>query len=67
MEWKYNEEDFIEVPKDMEGFVYLITNLTNKKSMQVKNTFGLGKKIEKLEEEKRKKVIGEIIMVLATN
>ena len=22
MTWKYNDEDFTEVPKDMEGFVY---------------------------------------------
>ena len=29
MTWKYNEEDFIDAPKGIEGFVYLITNLTN--------------------------------------
>ena len=31
MTWKYNNQDFTEVPKGMEGFVYLITNLTNDK------------------------------------
>jgi hypothetical protein len=29
MTWKYNNQEFAEVPKGMEGFVYLITNLTN--------------------------------------
>ena len=27
MTWKYNNIDFVEVPKGMEGFVYLITNV----------------------------------------
>lgn len=38
MPWKYNEEDFVEVPKGMEGFVYLIANLeTNRKYIGKKN------------------------------
>ncbi|NBP03100.1 MAG: hypothetical protein EBU90_23900 [Proteobacteria bacterium] len=39
MGWKYNEEDLIEIPKDMEGFVYLITNLTNNKKYVGKKHF----------------------------
>jgi hypothetical protein len=31
MDWIYNDKIFNEAPKDMEGFVYLITNLTNNK------------------------------------
>ena len=31
MTWQYNKEDFTDVPKGMEGFVYVITNLTNNK------------------------------------
>lgn len=37
--WKYNGTDFNEVPKDMEGFVYIITNLTNNKKYIGKKNF----------------------------
>lgn len=37
--WKYNEKEFNEVPKEMEGFVYLITNLTNNKKYIGKKHF----------------------------
>lgn len=39
MSWKYNGKDFTEVPKDMEGFVYLITNLSNNKKYVGKKNF----------------------------
>jgi hypothetical protein len=39
MIWKYNQKDLEEVPKGMEGFVYLITNLTNGKKYVGKKNF----------------------------
>lgn len=39
MSWKYNGEDFIKVPNKMEGFVYIITNLTNNKKYIGKKHF----------------------------
>lgn len=39
MNWKYNDEDFTNVPKGMEGFVYIITNLTNNKKYIGKKHF----------------------------
>lgn len=39
MNWKYNNEEFSEIPKGMEGFVYLITNLSNNKKYVGKKTF----------------------------
>ena len=47
MSWQYNEKDFIEVPKDMEGFVYLITNLTNNKKYVGKKSFWSRRKNKK--------------------
>ena len=39
MDWHYNGEVFTEVPKGMEGFVYIITNLTNNKKYIGKKHF----------------------------
>lgn len=39
MSWKYDGEDFIQVPNKMEGFVYIITNLTNNKKYIGKKHF----------------------------
>jgi hypothetical protein len=39
MSWKYNGEDFIKVPNKIEGFVYIITNLTNNKKYIGKKHF----------------------------
>jgi len=39
MEWQYNDEVFTDVPKGMEGFVYIITNLTNSKKYIGKKHF----------------------------
>jgi Putative endonuclease segE, GIY-YIG domain len=39
MSWKYNGEDFIEITNKMEGFVYIITNLTNNKKYIGKKHF----------------------------
>jgi hypothetical protein len=39
MSWKYNGEDFIKIPNKMEGFVYIITNLTNNKKYIGKKHF----------------------------
>jgi len=54
MEWKYNEEDFTEVPKEMEGFVYLITNLTNNKKYVGKKHFWTRQKDKKTGRRKKK-------------
>lgn len=47
MKWQYNGEDFDEVPKGMEGFVYIITNLTNNKKYIGKKHFWTRKKDRK--------------------
>jgi hypothetical protein len=39
MSWKYDNKDFLDVPNKMEGFVYIITNLTNKKKYIGKKHF----------------------------
>ena len=39
MNWQYNGEIFTDVPKGMEGFVYIITNLTNNKKYIGKKHF----------------------------
>ena len=39
MSWKYNGEDFIKITNKMEGFVYIITNLTNNKKYIGKKHF----------------------------
>jgi hypothetical protein len=54
MTWKYNQEDFIETPKDMEGFVYLITNLTNSKKYIGKKHFWTRQKDRKTGRRKKK-------------
>jgi hypothetical protein len=54
MEWKYNEKDFIEIPKNMEGFVYLITNLTNNKKYVGKKHFWTRQKDRKTGRRKKK-------------
>jgi hypothetical protein len=54
MNWKYNEEDFTEVPKNMEGFVYLITNLTNEKKYVGKKNFWSRQKDKKTGRRKKK-------------
>lgn len=54
MNWKYNDKDFTEVPKDMEGFVYLITNLTNNKKYIGKKNFWTRQKDRKTGKRKTK-------------
>jgi hypothetical protein len=54
MVWKYNEEDFIDIPKNMEGFVYLITNLTNNKKYIGKKHFWTRQKDKKTGRRKKK-------------
>ena len=39
MNWQYNGEVFTDVPKGMEGFVYIITNITNNKKYIGKKHF----------------------------
>lgn len=47
MKWQYNGNDFDEVPKGMEGFVYLITNLVNGKKYIGKKHFWTRQKNKK--------------------
>jgi hypothetical protein len=54
MTWKYNDKDFTETPKDMEGFVYLITNLTNDKKYIGKKSFWTRRKDRKTGRRKKK-------------
>lgn len=54
MSWKYNNQDFTEVPKDMEGFVYLITNLETGKKYIGKKTFWTRQKDRKTGRRKKK-------------
>lgn len=54
MSWKYNNEDFTEVPKNMEGFVYLITNLTNNRKYVGKKHFWTRQKDRKTGRRKKK-------------
>jgi hypothetical protein len=52
--WKYDGKEFIEVPKEMEGFVYLITNLTNDKKYIGKKHFWTRQKDRKTGRRKTK-------------
>jgi hypothetical protein len=54
MTWKYNNQEFTETPKGMEGFVYLITNLTNDKKYIGKKHFWTRKKDRKTGRRKTK-------------
>ena len=54
MNWKFNKKDFTEVPKKMEGFVYLITNLENDKKYIGKKNFWTRKKDPKTGRRKKK-------------
>lgn len=47
MEWQYNDEIFTDVPKGMEGFVYIITNLSNSKKYIGKKHFWTRRKDNK--------------------
>jgi hypothetical protein len=47
MNWQYNGEVFTDVPKGMEGFVYIITNLTNNKKYIGKKHFWTRQKNKK--------------------
>lgn len=47
MNWQYNGEVFTDVPKGMEGFVYIITNLTNNKKYIGKKHFWTRQKDKK--------------------
>ena len=57
MTWKYNNQDFVEAPKGMEGFVYLITNLTNNKKYIGKKNFWATRKLPPLKGQKRKRTV----------
>ena len=54
MSWQYNGEDFTDVPKEMEGFVYVITNLTNNKKYIGKKHFWTRQKDRKTGRRKTK-------------
>lgn len=53
MTWKYNHQDFIEAPKGMEGFVYLITNIENNKKYIGKKHFWTRQKDKKTGRRKK--------------
>jgi hypothetical protein len=54
MNWKYNDEDFVDAPKGIEGFVYLITNLTNDRKYIGKKSFWTRRKDKKTGRRKTK-------------
>jgi hypothetical protein len=54
MTWKYNQQDLTEPPEKMEGFVYIITNLTNDKKYIGKKTFWNHQKDRKTGRRKKK-------------
>jgi hypothetical protein len=54
MTWKYNNQEFTEAPKGMEGFVYLITNLTNDRKYIGKKHFWTRQKDRKTGRRKTK-------------
>ena len=54
MTWKYNNEDYTETPKGIEGFVYLITNLTNERKYIGKKSFWTRRKDKKTGRRKTK-------------
>ena len=54
MPWTYNNILFDETPKDMEGFVYLITNLTNQRKYIGKKHFWTRQKDRKTGRRKKK-------------
>ena len=54
MSWKYNGENFIEIPNKMEGFVYIITNLSNNKKYIGKKHFWTRQKDRKTGRRKTK-------------
>jgi hypothetical protein len=54
MAWKYNNKDFMECSKEIEGFVYLITNLTNNKKYIGKKSFWTRRKDKKTGRRKTK-------------
>jgi hypothetical protein len=54
MTWKYNDEDFLDAPKGIEGFVYLITNTTNDRKYIGKKSFWARRKDKKTGRRKTK-------------
>jgi len=54
MPWKYNNQNFTEAPKEMEGFVYLITNLETGKKYIGKKSFWTRQKDRKTGKRKKK-------------
>lgn len=53
MAWIFNNEELTEAPKNMEGFVYLITNLTNNKKYIGKKHFWTRQKDRKTGRRKK--------------
>ena len=54
MSWRYRETEFVETPKGIEGFVYLIINLTNDRKYIGKKSFWSRRKDKKTGRRKTK-------------
>jgi hypothetical protein len=54
MTWQYNDQDFMDATKGIEGFVYLITNITNDRKYIGKKSFWTRRKDKKSGRRKTK-------------
>jgi hypothetical protein len=54
MTWQYNDQDFMDATKGIEGFVYLITNITNDRKYIGKKSFWTRRKDKKTGRRKTK-------------
>lgn len=65
--WLYNNQVLATVPDGMEGFVYLIENLTNNKKYIGKKCFWERRKDRKTGRRKKKNRLGESIAEAVMN
>jgi len=55
--WLYDDKEFDETPEEYQGFVYIITNLTNNKKYIGKKFFWTIRKLPPLKGQKRKRTV----------